>query len=691
MEAKPMELLAPAGNMECLKTAVLHGADAVYFAGKQFGARSFADNFSEEEIVEAAAYCRLHQVKSYVTVNTMTVDREMEGLDRFLEVLATAGVDGVIVQDLGVLERVRQVCPSMPIHASTQMTVHNLAGVQILERLGASRVVLARELSRDDMAQILNGCQAEIEVFVHGAMCMSYSGQCLMSSVLGGRSGNRGKCAQPCRLGYPCADGGEKAYLSLKDMSLISHLQELRNLGVTSLKIEGRMKGPEYVAVVTDTYRRCLDAMRLPTEQEQNRMNRVFFRGGLTDGYFTGKIGPQMFAFDKPDNPYAQNLGKAAELPPVEKQISVACQVVLAEGAVPVITLTGMGKKVTCCGETILEQAQNRGADIESIKEQLKKTGGTTFAFAPISIEVQGNPFVPVKTVNALRRTGIAALTEAIQQGAKKEFLPLPKSIKKKKMKDAVMGFTVSVQTKEQFDAVRQFPFVAIDVPLHLVAAEPMYYHKERERILLNPPVILPDSRWKTVMDQMATLRQMGFSGLRAENLGVLWAVKEDFRIWGGHRLNLANHLALQTIQKLGVETACLSPELNFPQIRDLQGVLPTEVLAYGHLPLMITENCVRKNMEQCPCQGMGELLDRKGKRFPIGKDGDVCRSVIFNSVPLYMGDKRKEFQQTGVDFCRLFFTIESPEECTAICKVYLEGGDFDGAYTRLHYYKGVK
>ena len=344
-----MELLAPAGNMECLKMAVKSGADAVYFAGKLFGARSFADNFSDEEIYEAAEYCRLRGVKTYITVNTMMVDREFSDIDRFVEVLANAGVDGVIVQDLGVVERIHNICPDMPVHASTQMTVHNLAGVKRLEEMGISRVVLSRELSFEDISYIAQNCNAELEVFVHGAMCMSYSGQCLMSSMLGGRSGNRGKCAQPCRLSYHSGDGKDKFYLSLKDMSLAGHLEKLQSIGVASLKIEGRMKGEEYISSVVGTYRKCIDEHRMPTVEENNRMNRVFFRGGLTDGYFAEKIGPDMFAFDKPDNPYEKQGGEDKFIPD-ERITKVKCIAKFSEGETPEITLSAMGIEVTVHG-----------------------------------------------------------------------------------------------------------------------------------------------------------------------------------------------------------------------------------------------------------------------------------------------------------------------------------------------------
>lgn len=684
-----MELLAPAGNMECLKTAVEYGADAVYFAGKQFGARSFADNFSDEEVIEAAAYCRLRGVKTYITVNTMTTDRELKELDRFLGVLAEAGVDGVIVQDLGVLRRIKQVCPKLPVHGSTQMTVHNLAGVRELERLGVSRVVLSRELSKADMETILQGCRAEIEVFVHGAMCMSYSGQCLMSSVLGGRSGNRGKCAQPCRLPYHSGDGKEKTYLSLLDMSLAAHLTELNRMGVTSLKIEGRMKGPDYIKAVVGTYRKCIDEMRVPTREEENRMNHVFFRGGLTDGYFAGKKGSPMFSFEKPENPYEKQDGIDMGEAYARKPISVSCQLYLEEGVAPRITLIGAGKRVTCVDDTPLEKAQKGVPEEDNIRKQLNKTGGTGFVFDDITIDIKGIPFVPVKTVNGLRRDGIEALEKEIHQDAKTEFVSVPFEVNRTK-EAAETRLTVSVTTKEQYDAILKYPFAKIDVPLHFVAENPEKFFPERERLLLNPPVIIPDSEWDEVKDQIGKLKGMGFSGIRLENLGC-FSLGAGMECWGGHRWNLANHLALQEFKGLGGAVACLSAELNLAQIRDLQGELPTEVLGYGYLPLMITENCVLKNMKKCPCDGTGMMIDRMGKSFPIIRDGNRCRSVILNTIPLYMGDKIEELRGAGVSYCRLAFTLETAEETEKVCETCFAEKEYPGEFTRLHYYKGVK
>ncbi len=683
-----MELLAPAGTMECLKAAVRGGADAVYFAGRQFGARSYAGNFSDDEIREATKYCRIHGVKSYVTVNTMVTDREFRELDDHIELLADAGADGVIVQDLGVLRRIREICPDMPIHASTQMTIHNLDGVRQMEQVGVKRVVLARELSKEEIRHIADSCTAELEVFVHGAMCMSYSGQCLMSSVLGGRSGNRGRCAQPCRLVYRGEAGNDGSYLSLKDMSLLAHLKELQEIGAASLKIEGRMKGAEYVGTVTEIYRRCIDAMRLPTEQEQDRLNRVFFRGGLTDGYFIDKIGSEMFAFDRPENPYERQKDHIAEQKE-EPAVTVSCAAYFAAGKPPRLTLTGCDTSVTVMGEEPLSTAQKRGADEDELRNRLSKTGGTAFRFSPVRITVEGTPFAAVSTVNALRRKGIAALEEAIAAKGRKK-IQRTKSEKTETIQPAEYHLAATVRTMEQYAAIREFPFVYMELPLSVVYENRERLTAEQDRIVIAPPVILRDKEKEQIEEKLNCLAEMGFSRMRCETVNDI-PRKDRFRLYGGHRMNLANSSALLEVRDLGLETACVSAELNFAQVRDLQKPIPLEQLIYGHLPLMITENCVLKNCGDCPCDGGGRLYDRKGKSFPVVRDGDACRSVILNGVPLYLADKQEEVRDSGIAVGRLLFTIETAEQCAKICRAYFtEDSDLPSEFTRLHYHKGV-
>ncbi len=682
-----MELLAPAGNMECLKAAVNSGADAVYFAGKSFGARSYANNFTSEEMYDAIKYCRLRNVKSYVTVNTMTLDREFDELDEFIALLADAGADGVIVQDLGVLRRISQICPQMPVHGSTQMTVHNLEGVRALEKLGVKRVVLSRELSKADIEYIISNCNAEIEVFVHGAMCMSYSGQCLMSSVLGGRSGNRGKCAQPCRLEYHDKGGKDRFYMSLKDMSLLNHLEELRDIGVASLKIEGRMKGVDYVSQVVRTYRRCMDELRKPNKEELDRINRVFFRGGLSDGYYKNNIGPSMFAFDKPDNPYKKG-GNLEQIDVNEKKNGVSVKGWFAEGESPVIELKIEDKEVTVIGEEPLGTAMKSPASREDIEKQLAKMGGTAFYMKECNVDIEGNPFVPVKEVNALRRTALEKLEEELLIDSRKEIVNIVES-KSERKKNNEFEFTASVKSLEQYLAIKDFDFKYIDVPVHVAEKNIEVFRDDKERIILNLPVIVKDGEKDKWDKALKNLWEIGFDKLRGQNIDRVF-IKDKYKVFGGERLNVANSRALKVLGDAGMESVCLSAELNLAQIRDIDKVIKTEVIIYGHTALMITENCILKNAGKCPCKDFGEIYDRKNSRFFIIKDGQSCRNIVLNSVPLYMGDKIQDIKNCGVDFGRIDFTIESPEMCGKICENYFGNKKLDGEFTRLHFYKGV-
>ncbi len=682
-----MELLAPAGTFDCVLTAVNSGADAVYFAGQEFGARSFAGNLTDEEIYRAADYCHLRGVRSYVTVNTLLYDKEYKDLEKFIRTLTLAGVDAVIVQDLGVLRLVRELSPDIELHASTQMTVHSADGVRELERLGVSRVVLSRELSGDEIRKIISSTKAETEVFVHGAMCMSYSGQCLMSSIIGGRSGNRGKCAQPCRLSY--SDGDKtKYYLSLKDMMLADHIRELRDMGVSSLKIEGRMKGEAYVASVVSTYRTLIDEMRAPTSAEIDDLNKIFFRGGFTDKYFTGHSGPDMFAFDKPDNPYLKNDGKRKEKPK-ERRIETELYARFCEGDLPYISMKCQGVLAEVTGESAVQTAIGSPLTEESLIERLSKTGGTAFEIKTAKIELSGAPFVPVGAINELRRECVRRLEQKILEKYKQKRLgAVPIIDKDSQRKDARL--TCSVLNIEQYRAIDKQDFEYIYVPLDMAEKYAGELSECRDKIVLCPPVILREPVREQYRDRLLRLKELGFWGAEVSTIDGI-ELMDGFEIHGSYRMNITNSLSADEVKGLGLFSVCLSAELNLAQLRDIKKTEKTEVIAYGRLPLMITENCILKNMDKCPCDGIGSISDRTGASFPIVRDGDICRSVVLNSVPLYMGDKLGEIKKTGIDYMRLMFTTESAEECRAVCVAYKNGAKSPFAeFTRLHFGKGA-
>lgn len=681
-----MELLAPAGTFDCVLAAVNSGADAVYFAGQGFGARSYAGNLTDEEIYKAADFCHLRGVKAYVTVNTLVCDREYNELEKFIKVLTRAGVDAVIVQDLGVLDIVRQMSPDIELHGSTQMTVHSADGVRMLESLGVTRVVLSRELSGEEIRKIIAKTSAEAEVFIHGAMCMSYSGQCLMSSVIGGRSGNRGKCAQPCRLLYS-SGGDAKYYLSLKDMSLAEHIRELREDGVSSLKIEGRMKGEAYISEVVSTYRRLIDEDRTPSKEEIDRLNRVFYRGGLTDGYYRGETGVHMFAFDKPDNPYLKNNQKYEETK--ERQVPVQISASFIEGEKPHVGIRCGEYAAEVFGDEAVQSASKRPATKESITTQLVKTGGTAFRTDSAEVDLSQNAFVPVSVINELRRESIAALEEEILKPYRNKRITKPAAPEDSTRVGA--GFyTCSVLGIEQYRAVREYDFEHIFVPLHVVEENAEELSKDAARIVISVPAILREPVRTEYRERLLKLKDMGFSKAEVSTIDAA-VLAEGFEKFGSFRMNITNSRSLSVAASMGFEGLCLSAELNIPQARDISKICKTEIIAYGRLPLMTTENCILKNVGKCKCDGRGEITDRTGATFSVIKDGDICRSVVLNSVPLYMGDKLEELKSTGADYLRLMFTTESVKECRDICDIYQKGGQAaDFEYTRLHYLKGA-
>ncbi len=681
-----MELLAPAGNMECLKAAVWAGADAVYFAGKLFGARSYADNFSDEELEEAVDFCHLHGVKAYITANTLVSDREMPEALKYVKMLCEVGVDAVIVQDMGLCKLILENFPELPVHGSTQMTVHNAEGVLALEKMGISQVVLSRELSLKEIENIKEKTNAKLEVFAHGALCMCYSGQCLMSSVLGGRSGNRGKCAQPCRLEYKINDNPQKGfYMSLKDLSSLAHINELKRIGVSSLKIEGRMKGASYVKAVVGIYRKYIDSGEIPSKEDVEALDRIFFRGGQTDGYLTGKLGKEMFCFDKPDNPYEKQSRKEIEIPCAEKKIKLDIIAEFSEGEIPKATVIGGDISVTACGNAVLEKSEKKIADSENIKEKLNKTGGTNWEFENITVKISGNPFVPVSTVNELRRNVLAEYeTRFLGKFKRTAQYEIPE-VNNKEREKAV--FTCRVNNLEQFRIAVSYGFEEFYVPDYILIKNIEEFSPYKDRIIIETSSIMKNE--EKTKKRLETLKNAEFCKLCVNNICI--ADNTDFSLYGGMRLNTFNSQSLEFLKGKEFESAILSPELNMGAIRDLKKPLKTEVMVYGHLPLMVTENCIIRNNNNCPCgNDVNYIKDRKGVRFPVIKDGEECRSVVLNSLPLYMGDKTDEIIKCGAERLLVYFTVESPQKVKEVCEAYLLGGRFCDEYTRLHFNKGV-
>lgn len=699
-----IELLAPAGSYDCVVAAVQSGADAVYFSGENYGARSYAENFDLAALEKAADYCRLRGVKTHITVNTLCTDRELKQCAEYVRFLAKIGVDAVIVQDLGVLDMIKHICPSIPIHASTQMTAHNIDGVLTAEKLGAQRVVLSRELSLENIKNIADNTEAELEVFAHGALCMCYSGQCLMSSVFGGRSGNRGKCAQPCRLKYSINNSDENYYLSLKDLSLAGYIKELAAAGVTSLKIEGRMKGASYVAAVTKVFRNCIDSGRRPLPKEEELLRRVFFRDEFTDGYFTGRAGKNMFTLNRAENPYKRSdadlekeLGDACKNSENIKN-KIDCKVKIVEGEKPEILMNCRGFSVKYTSDERVCTAKNRPTAAETIKTQISKTGGVPFEFEKIDTELSDSPFVPLSVINELRRGGIQLLEEKIKNSRRLktnsfEFVG--------KVKDAPreLKFTCSVFNAEQLETVLSFGemFSRIYVPVYVAERNIKLlasYGEYKEKIVLSLPAISRGQAFKTAV---SSLGEAGYNNLQVNNIShMMYSEEADKNLFGGFRMNVFNSEAVRVCAENGLKSVCLSPELNLAQIRSISKLVECEVIGYGRLPLMVTENCPAEAALGCrKCGGVNIITDRKGAKLPVVRDGTDCTGgersfVILNSAPIFTADKSDELKAAGVSAVNLYFTVESCLECAEVCKMYFENKKPDFDYTRGHFNKGV-
>ena len=692
-----MELLSPAGGYDALVAAVQSGADAVYMGFGAFNARRSAKNFTDEDFASAVRYCHLRGVRVFLTLNTLVTDRELPQAAEALRNASRMGVDAVLVQDWGLLTLAREIVPDLPIHASTQMSLFTLGGANEAAALGMERVVLARELCRDDIAEICKGCGAEIEIFGHGALCMCYSGQCEMSAVLGQRSGNRGACAQPCRLPYgvnaPCRNGYP---LSLKDANLSACLQDMERIGVDCLKIEGRMKRPEYVAVVTGIYRRLLDERRQPTAAEGAALEQAFSRSGFTDGYWRGKKGKAMFGTRPENAPEPKELFAKAraqyENGRENRKIPVILHLIVRRGEP--VRLGGScaihgGVTIAMAQGDAPEEARNRAVTAEELRQRLSKTGGTVFTADSVEIELDEGLMVSASVINGLRREVLDELA------ARREDIPARRELPASPLPDAPetpqeMAFTVSVSRACQVTAelLAEKPAIVYVPAEELDGLEPTGLHGETELCAVLPRV------FRTADEQ--PLREMlerhpEVTSVAIGNLGHLPIVRGlDRTLRGDFGLNVYNSRAVKFWRDKGLSSVTVSFELRWQQVRDLAKYADCEGIVYGRLPLMITENCVTKNNVGC-AHGAGSVLtDRTGAQFPV-QCAYGCRCEIENGKVLVLADKPEVFR-CGLRYGRLRFTTESPEACAAILRAHKAGDVTAGEdATRGLFYRGVE
>ncbi len=677
-----MEILSPAGSLEALTAAVHYGADAVYVGGSRFSARKNAQNFTDKELAEAVDFCHVRGVRLYLCCNTLLKDTELDEAMDFIRYAYQIGVDALIIQDLGLLARVRRALPDMPVHGSTQMTIVNSAGINTLAALGVRRVVLAREVTAAEIAEIRRHTDTELEYFVHGALCISYSGQCLMSSILGGRSGNRGGCAQPCRLPYTLLRNGKPVTDALpllcpKDLCLADQVQALADLGVASLKIEGRMKSPAYVAMVTHIYKQAIGG-RI-SDDDIRSMLKFFSRGGSCQGYFHGCTYGSMMDT-------AGQAKIAGTLPVLEKRqrVSPVSLHLTARTGQPLslTMLAADGTAATVTGE-VCPAAHTHPMAPERMEQQLRKLGGTPFYADRIEIDASNDVAAAAGALNALRRRAAETLELEITQKFKRSLPPQQTEVHTPQGVVREPSLCAEVTTEEQLRAAADMGIQRIYLPaglMHLAGA-------------VSEPVLLLPSLTK----EGQPLKTAGAERICIQNLGQLSACQQR-DITAGHRLNVTNSSTVAMLAELGVGRVVLSPELNLKSIarlrRQTDGLL--EIIGYGRLPLMLLENCIIKSAYGCECdQAAFALRDRKNEVFPIRPRH--CGNVIYNAKPIYMADRLADIKNLQIDGIRLCFTLENYETCCIIIREYQEAlaGKAkkapDGGFTRGHFYRGMQ
>lgn len=684
---KHAEILAPAGGEVQLRAAVLCGADAVYLGLRSFNARAGAENFDENTLPQTVGWCHSRGVKVYVTLNTLVTDRELPRWLRSLDAVAAAGVDGVLVQDLGLVRLMRQRYPTLPLLGSTQMSVHNLAGARLLEEMGLYQVVLARELSKEEIAAICAGTSLRCEVFVHGALCMSVSGQCYLSSVLGERSGNRGRCAQPCRLDFK--SHGRSYALSLKDLTLTDRLQELEALGVASFKIEGRLKRPEYVAAAVTACRQSLSG----ESPDLETLRSVFSRSGFTDGYYTARRDLSMFGIRTKEDAAAsaEVLGRLAALTRNEVGRLPTDMVLTLLPEKPVtLAVTDGTHRVEVAGE-VPQTALTRPTDEELARRALEKCGGTPFYLQNLTCHIAPGLMLPLSALNRLRAAALTALAEA-----RSVVIPYPQAPAAAEEPSGRRRPQGAAELRCRLAAAAQAsPAIRrgagrLSLPLWELAEHPELIESCGGRLLAELPAFCPVEQEETVMRTLRRLKEYGLTAALCGNLGTLLMAREaGLAITGDYGLNIINSPAARQAAEFGCAELTLSFECERTAARSLESPVPLGIIAYGHLPLMLLRNCPGKTAAGCgDCRGVNHITDRRGEDFPL-QCGQRQYTHLLNPRPLFLSDRLPEWD--FCDFLTLRFTTESPAECDAVLKMYQTGAAPAGAFTRGLYYRSLK
>jgi len=779
MRGNNIELLAPAGSYESLKAAVFAGADAIYVGGNQFGARAYANNFTEQELLDAIDFAHLHRRKIYLTVNTLLKDTEIfEELHAYLRPLYEQGLDAVIVQDIGVLSFIREHFVDLPIHASTQMTIANSQGVHFLQEQGVSRVVLARELLLQEVSQIIEDTDMEVECFVHGALCYSYSGQCLFSSFIGGRSGNRGQCAGPCRLPYQVGDTAKAKHIfSLKDICNVQHIPELIESGIHSFKIEGRMKRPEYVAAVVSIYRRYIDLYLegqgkdyKVSEADMDTLMEAYNRGGFHSGYLHQHNGRDMLSLTRPNHAglpvmkveskgrvrllRAVHPGDVLDMPAgrreytlgqgldagetmhfqalQEAKIKQGTQIARMRNENLLLQLRkeyidteikekikgkfmlSFGKSATLflsledvCVEVkgnIVEKAKSSPTTYEEVRKQVSQLGNTPFEWEDLQIQIEPEVFVPMKSVKALRREGIAQLTDMILRKSRRvsPVYEAPKAVKKKETQGEAARLYVLVETAQQLEVAfdcKEIERIYMDLSLLEAAKQQVFHRKSEKELYLAMPFVFRANTHKLFKRRYQDILEF-FDGVLFRNYDSYAFLKRreypnklvtDFFVYN------VNQSSRRFWQEAGVEHITTSLEMNGHELKDIAGT-PVEMVVYGYLPMMVSAGCVKKNTQTC--DHISEELfvkDRYKKEFLVKNYCEYCYNIVYNFAPLWLCDKMDKLKHISIKAMRLQFVHEDEKEMREILNTYIDAHatgrkvKCSQAFTRGHFERGIR
>lgn len=705
MRNKDFELLAPAGNLEIFKGVIESGADAVYVGGSMFGARAYANNFTEEELLEAIDFAHLRGVKVYLTVNTLIKNSEFSKLYDYLLVYYKRGLDAVIVQDIGVVKAIHEYFPSMEIHTSTQMTVTGADGVRFLSQFGVTRVVMAREVSLAEMKHIHEETGMELEAFVHGALCYSYSGQCLFSSILGGRSGNRGRCAQPCRLPYTVEGKKDEYILSLKDMCGIKALDKLHDAGVYSLKIEGRMKQLEYACGVVKYYRSYIDSKKPVSDADYDRIKALGNRCGFTDRYYFDHNGSDMVTYVKPN--FVSN---AAEPSPEKRKLSIEGELVLREGEPGSLTV----KRGDVTYKALIEPvsaALKAPLDKKAAIDRINKTGDTDFEFSHIKAQIGENVFVPNGALNKLRRDAISGLCDKLLEKYYRNdarytdmsrLTALPEHVVKSDAAhdEAINDYTTicSCMTRAQLDTLigyECFDVFYLDFDMYdrktliqQFADDVQSLTKRNKKVYLMLPTIFRADSSDYFVSIAKELDKVSFEGFVVKNYEELYLTENLFtgkKVILDHNMYTFNDVSKSAFFEHGVSGDTVPLELNSREIMHRNNI-GSQMIVYGYYPLMTTANCVHKNTKGCDKkQKLIYLKDRYNKSFAVCNNCKECYNTIYNSLPTMLTKNISKLKEAGIRSFRYSFTIETPKQIKAVMD------DKVAEYTNGHYKRGVE